>query len=336
MKAEQKKKNITLKAFIAVLLTTLVITSVLANISVLAESDTNNSEESLSQSELAETAVKTKVEKLEKVKEVIRERNGTISYMKAFSATGFIMNENESGAEPIRIIASKGKPFPIAMLKKFASENVVEEIRQVLTESEQTIQTTTKPNIWSGILSVGLGEQRRNYALVGKETNNEIEFSVIPLREYPVVINKMSITRKTFPRIEIWEGSLDLQNSGKGIWKLTAFSYRIARVPVPLEIKKGEPVKVRDYVIKQIATKRARLFGLIPVGKQFAIVKIYRKDKPIAEKKLSENEVAEIGNLTLRVVKINGKLKVIAETKETESEQIKEQTQEIENLLNES
>ena len=61
--------------------------------------------------------------------------------------------------------------------------------------------------------------------------------------------------------------------------------------------------------------KKQKVFGFIPSGKQVAVVKIYKGDVMIAERTLAEDEVSEIDNLVLRVVKINGELKVVAETK---------------------
>ncbi|MBU2497243.1 MAG: hypothetical protein KJ767_04245, partial [Nanoarchaeota archaeon] len=84
--------------------------------------------------------------------------------------------------------------------------------------------------------------------------------------------------------------------------------------PVPLEIQEGEQGQVNDYTIEPIAIKRVRLFGLLPIGKEQAQVKVWKGNELVAERTLKEGETAQIGNLTLKVVKIDDRLQIIAET----------------------
>ena len=56
------------------------------------------------------------------------------------------------------------------------------------------------------------------------------------------------------------------------------------------------------------------MFGLLPIGKEKAKIKVWKGNELIAEKILQEGETSKIGNLTLKVVKINNRLQIIAET----------------------
>ena len=256
-------------------------------------------------------------------------------YLRTFSGTGFIIDNEEENAEPIRIVARKTGTFTITAPEEETRKAVLNQIQEKLgieesailpasaseTESNKTKKQGAKvikdKDVWSGTLTIGFGNLQKHYAIVGKEKDNSIEFAVISLHEYPVEINKLVIEKKIFPRLEIWKGTLELKSSDyKGEWQLTASSYRYS-YPVPLEIAKGEQAKVSDYTIKPVEIKRKiKLFGFLPVGKEHAVVKVWKGKNLIGEKILSAGDTAQIGNLSLKVVKIKDRLQIIAETNE--------------------
>ncbi len=259
-------------------------------------------------------------------------------YQTHFSGSGAI--ENGDTAEPIRIVARKGGVALPSIASGIQGDRLLDEVADKLGISEEEIKsavavdtdvgklTSARPvrirsdsDIWSGHLTVGIGVLQETYFLVGKEQGSEIEFAVIPIGKYPVEINELVVEREVFPSIEIWKGYLGLSSESNfvGSWDVTAFSsgFVLRRVPVPLEIASGAEAVVDGYTIKTVEIKRQRLFGFIPTGNQQAIVEIYKDGQLVSKQTLTEDQTAVVGDLTLRVVKINGELKVVVETEAT-------------------
>ncbi|KHO49743.1 MAG: hypothetical protein QT01_C0002G0027 [archaeon GW2011_AR6] len=264
-----------------------------------------------------------------------------------FSGNGFIESGND--AEPISINVGKdnGRVFPLASaeaLNDDAYAKIAKELEISTDEAKATavvaststgvaqaaiaqdVSNKRRGDVWSGVLTIGFGDMQEEFFLIGKEKESSIRFAVIPMGEYPVdLINKLEIKKRTFSRIELWNGELNLKSDSdfKGEWKFTAFSYNqyygydysSGVRAMPLEIATGSKAEVSDYIVEPVMIKKQKVFGFIPSGKQVAVVKIYKGDVMIAERTLAEDEVSEIDNLVLRVVKINGELKVVAETK---------------------
>lgn len=249
-----------------------------------------------------------------------------------FSGSGFIMSEDGKRAEPIRIVAVRnGGVFPTLTSIRAVDVPVgepVPEDEDVVTEDTFVKRAREKLGTsefnWKGTITIGVGNLQERFLLYGVEKSSVIEFAVVPTK--PVLtsnaIGELEVKRMVFPSIELWQGELGINSVSNfnGKWKFTAFSHRIAFgkiMPVPLEISRGAEVEVGDYVIKAGEIRRQRiLFGFIPIGKEVAIVEIYKDGKLIAEKTLAEGEIVEIDDLILRVVKINGKLKVVPTIKE--------------------
>lgn len=250
-------------------------------------------------------------------------------YFQTFTGSGFVIDDTQQKAQPIRITVSKNMAFPIALLDK-GGEEIFSQIEGKLAIAESSIsdeETTTgirtkvikDEDVWSGTLTIGSGNLQEKYFVIGKENNREIDLTVISFGEYPIVMSELTVKRQIFPVIEIWNGNLDLDSSiYDGEWQLTAYSQRYYgyRYPVPLEIAQGEQAEISDYKIEPVTITKVKMFGFLPIGKEQAVVKIWKGGNLIAEKTLKEGETAEIGNLTINVVKIDGRLKVIAETSE--------------------
>lgn len=257
-----------------------------------------------------------------------------------FSGNGFIESGND--AEPISINVGKdnGRVFPLASTEALTDDayaKIAEELEITADEAKATavvastsadstgvIQSASsrkRNDVWSGVLTIGFGDMQEDFFIVGREKGSSIKFAVIAIGKYPVEINELEVEKKTFSRMELWRGVLNLKSESdfNGEWKLTAFSYNqfygYGVRAMPLEIATGVKAEVSDYIVEPVKIKKQKVFGFIPAGKQVAVVKIYKGNVLIAEKTLAENEVSEIDNLVLRVVKINGELKVVAETK---------------------
>ena len=248
-----------------------------------------------------------------------------IGLYNTFSGTGYVIDTVNENGQAVRLVVSKNRAFPIAVLDKQGEQvmaqlqtrlGIAQESITEIPDSEVKTNVIKDKDVWSGTLTIGYGNFQGQYFVIGREQDNEIEFTVIPFDEYPIIMSELTVEKQIFPALEIWKGTLNLESSEyEGEWQLTAFSYRpFYNQPVPLEIQEGEQGQVNDYTIEPIAIKRVRLFGLLPIGKEQAQVKVWKGNELVAERTLKEGETAQIGNLTLKVVKIDDRLQVIAET----------------------
>ena len=213
-----------------------------------------------------------------------------------FSGNGFIESGND--AEPISINVGKdnGRVFPLASaeaLNDDAYAKIAEELDISTDDAKATAAVATtastgvaqaaiaqdvsnkrRDDVWSGVLTIGFGDMQEEFFLIGKEKESSIKFAVIPMGEYPVeLINKLEIKKRTFSRIELWNGALNLKSDSdfNGEWKFTAFSYNqyygydygYGVRAMPLEIATGSKAEVSDYIVEPLMIKQQKVFGLI-------------------------------------------------------------------------
>ncbi|MEK6852647.1 MAG: hypothetical protein AABX59_02090, partial [Nanoarchaeota archaeon] len=137
----------------------------------------------------------------------------------SFSGSGYVVSDDGNEAEPISIVVrKKGEEYfypyertlPSVLPEAapaYAKSEHKEELKATIAEVVQsTVEDEDSKNIWFGTMTIGSGNYKTasEYLLIGKEQEitcikapcfNKIEFTVIPIDEWPIETEKMVIDR---------------------------------------------------------------------------------------------------------------------------------------------
>ena len=106
-----------------------------------------------------------------------------------FTGTGFILDSEEKNGQAVKLVVSKNRAFPIAILDK-QGEEVMAKLKEKLGLTEESITEITKQelgnlentdvktnvikdkDVWSGTLTIGYGNFQGRYFVIGRETGS--------------------------------------------------------------------------------------------------------------------------------------------------------------------